>query len=1076
MADDATIEAIKARAKALLHARAAFVAAGSDHRAAAAGTRQGRAASSSSELELEPPPASPRGVTALLARDDDYAGTPASYERRAGSASPVSRLSIAPAAASSGRSPSGSLNKSLAKVMNPSRTIAERWSRFDAEAGRLEQQVVSVTASGTAVDESVQGDDALDAELEALRAREQALLKRVPERPSVEPVQSPAPDSETSQDEDDIDAELETLRVQERALLEKVAPEREAVDPTVSLPAAGEHGKHAALRDREKLTESSGCCASVRTKKRGMPSSMGTPVPHTSAHQAQADGDLMASDLQIPEYYKWRAPAKHGIVWRVGNFALAVMIGLVLLVLLLAAVALSIPMAVTNLIIGAVMAYGTHFIVNTLYVSRLGIVREWLIRLSRRCCRSCRDHDEHSRPLRVDIELPLHKASATATGRFCSVHTIALFYDNYAYLIVDRSQGDTKPYPCALVDPADADGVMKELERLAVAEYGAKRGAPLELTLQVEAILTTHKHWDHAWGNRKLTDGQTLAHEGSTSRPKVKVYGGKYDDVDCCTDFLDEGETVCAVGSLHFEILHTPCHTAGSIMFLLRGVEGRDVLFTGDSLFVGGVGAHFEGSAEDSEQNMRKVWLNCHPKTLIFAGHEYTLQCLQDRFSCGQIPTGRLQLRRLTTALHRATILRARQLPTVPASLADEIAYNSAFGSLHSSATLLQETWRSFKLLDLARQEADDLGDTRLDRVVPCIKRRSALVPAPRWLRDGQGALVRHSSEFGTDGSTAGHENARVTSGDVDVDDEGWIAGHAQHLWSLGALVEESPGAAAAVGLQLRRQSDQLRASLSNVASLVEAEEALAAEKGDAQQELLQGGGVRFVWGSSLAARQEREHIKSAQGPRHDGTCYRCFRCVCYYCGCCGSSAGTAQDSGSVLTLRAAAKAVSEAADDCISLLAVEPGAPGVTPGASALRRAPADTDRESLRSAVQQLDAACRAMLAIDGAVDQDREEAEDVLRAFMDIGGAEDGTIAVGTLYRALTELGDERTVLLAEDIGEIVQMCKLDIDGGLDSTHPDTSEQLPVRACLLPHPLVCPCGACQQACVPGCADPFL
>ena len=311
---------------------------------------------------------------------------------------------------------------------------------------------------------------------------------------------------------------------------------------------------------------------------------------------------------------------------------------------------------------------------------------------------------------------------------------------------------------------------------------------------------------------------------------------------------------------------------------------------------------------------------------------------------------------------------------------------------------------------------------------------------------------------------------------DVDVDDEGWIAGHAQHLWSLGALVEESPGAAAAVGLQLRRQSDQLRASLSNVASLVEAEEALAAEKGDAQQELLQGGGVRFVWGSSLAARQEREHIKSAQGPRHDGTCYRCFRCVCYYCGCCGSSAGTAQDSGSVLTLRAAAKAVSEAADDCISLLAVEPGAPGVTPGASALRRAPADTDRESLRSAVQQLDAACRAMLAIDGAVDQDREDAEDVLRAFMDIGGAEDGTIAVGTLYRALTELGDERTVLLAEDIGEIVQMCKLDIDGGLGSTHPDTSEQLPVRACLLPHALVCPCGACQPACVPGCADPFV
>eukprot|EP01043_Picozoa_sp_COSAG02_P057128 COSAG02_NODE_6886_length_3307_cov_13.456359_1_plen_766_part_10 len=766
MADEATIETIKARARAVLDARAA-ASGGPVRSAAPAGSRQTRSVSSSSEPSFSPPPpASPRAVTELLARGDEDAGTPtSSAERRGHSTSPVTRLNLAQPAASRGRSPSGSLNKSLSKVMNPSRTLAERWKRFDAEAEQLEQEGASVAGFAAEVDESMQDDDGFDMELEALRMRERALLKKAaPDRDSTEPVHTSGSD-ETSEAEDEIDAELEALRAQERALQEKVAPEGGPVERAADRPAVD------APTDREEKIENSTCCASLRNNE--PPTRMGTPVSPSRAHQAQGGGDDVESGLQIPEYYKWRTPTEHGIPWRVGNFVLAVLVGLVLLVLLIAVVTVSIPMWILNLIIGVVMAYGTHFIVNTLYVSRLGIVREWLIRCSRRCCRTCRDYDEHSRPLRVDVDLPPHNALATTDRRFCTIHTIALFYDNYAYLIVDRSQGDTKPFPCALVDPADADGVMKELERLAVVEYGAKHGAPLELTLQVEAILTTHKHWDHAWGNRRLTDGKTIvpsaSAQGSSTngRPTVRVFGGLYDDVDCCTDALQEGEKTCTVGSLHFEILHTPCHTAGSIMFLLPGVEGRDVLFTGDSLFVGGVGAHFEGSPEDSEHNMRKVWLNCGPNTLIFAGHEYTLQCLQDRFSGGQIPTGKLQLRRLTSALHRATILRERQLPTVPASLVDEIGCNSAFNRLHSSATLLQETWRRFKLVELAREEADDLGDTQLGRVVPCPERRSALVPGPRWLRGGESVLVPHSVEELVDGSTSRHDNAYVSPEDV---------------------------------------------------------------------------------------------------------------------------------------------------------------------------------------------------------------------------------------------------------------------------------------------------------------------
>ena len=125
-------------------------------------------------------------------------------------------------------------------------------------------------------------------------------------------------------------------------------------------------------------------------------------------------------------------------------------------------------------------------------------------------------------------------------------------------------------------------------------------------------------------------------------------------------------------------------------------------------------------------------------------------------------------------------------------------------------------------------------------------------------------------------------------------------------------------------------------------------------------------------------------------------------------------------------------------------MVVVTPGAPGATPGASTLARASAGTNFESLRSAVEQLDVACKAMQAIDGAVDQDREDAEDVLRAFVDIGGDEhDGTIAVENLYRGLTELGNEQTTLLAEDVDEIVEICKGDLQRRSNDEQLGTSE---------------------------------
>ena len=66
---------------------------------------------------------------------------------------------------------------------------------------------------------------------------------------------------------------------------------------------------------------------------------------------------------------------------------------------------------------------------------------------------------------------------------------------------------------------------------------------------------------------------------------------------------------------------------------LARGdVDGRDALFSGDTLFCGGCGAPFEGDARDVAANFRRIWHRCGGKCLLFPGHEYSEHLLYEYF------------------------------------------------------------------------------------------------------------------------------------------------------------------------------------------------------------------------------------------------------------------------------------------------------------------------------------------------------------------------------------------------------------------------------------------------------------
>jgi|Transcript_15812 hydroxyacylglutathione hydrolase len=66
---------------------------------------------------------------------------------------------------------------------------------------------------------------------------------------------------------------------------------------------------------------------------------------------------------------------------------------------------------------------------------------------------------------------------------------------------------------------------------------------------------------------------------------------------------------------------HTPGHTTGSTSYYIEDDPG--LLFTGDTFFLGGMGAFFEGTGRTVLSTISKL-LTFPDTTLMFPGHEYS--------------------------------------------------------------------------------------------------------------------------------------------------------------------------------------------------------------------------------------------------------------------------------------------------------------------------------------------------------------------------------------------------------------------------------------------------------------------
>ena len=143
----------------------------------------------------------------------------------------------------------------------------------------------------------------------------------------------------------------------------------------------------------------------------------------------------------------------------------------------------------------------------------------------------------------------------------------------------------------------------------------------------VEYIINTHGHPDHDCGNGKLkeaTGAPIVLHEDDAdffAKPEVEQYFSVLGlpESPPPDKKVKEGDVI-TFGEESLKVIHTPGHTPGGMC-----LYSAPNLFTGDTLFVGGVGrTDFPGGdTKTLIDSIRKKLLTLPGETVVWPGHGY---------------------------------------------------------------------------------------------------------------------------------------------------------------------------------------------------------------------------------------------------------------------------------------------------------------------------------------------------------------------------------------------------------------------------------------------------------------------
>lgn len=223
------------------------------------------------------------------------------------------------------------------------------------------------------------------------------------------------------------------------------------------------------------------------------------------------------------------------------------------------------------------------------------------------------------------------------------VHAIPAFSDNYIWCIQDEN-GDA-----LVVDPGCAKSVNTFLDNR---------------QLNLKAILITHHHPDHIGGVNTLKETH-----------KATVYGYRDSNLSFLDQLFIDKDSFTVIG-IRFSVIEVPGHTLDHIAFytetpltliLSEGQNNEEQLlqpslFCGDTLFSGGCGRLFEGTAEQMFHSLEKIAM-LPEETSVFCAHEYTLSNL--KFAQSVMPENQ----QLHNYLKACQFKREKSRPTIPSTL-----------------------------------------------------------------------------------------------------------------------------------------------------------------------------------------------------------------------------------------------------------------------------------------------------------------------------------------------------------------------------------------------------------------------
>jgi len=210
------------------------------------------------------------------------------------------------------------------------------------------------------------------------------------------------------------------------------------------------------------------------------------------------------------------------------------------------------------------------------------------------------------------------------------------FTDNYIWLL-QHQQG------VLAVDPGDGQAVLQWLAR--------------EPNLQLDTILVTHHHADHTGGLSDLVQATG-----------ARVFGPALEKLPVAHIPVADGDTV-TWGPLTWQVLDVPGHTAGHVAWWAHPEGESPILFCGDTLFSGGCGRLFEGTAQQMLASLDRL-SQLPADTRVCCAHEYTLSNL--RFARAVEPDNAP----LAAYEQLCKSRREQGLPTLPAPLGNELNTN----------------------------------------------------------------------------------------------------------------------------------------------------------------------------------------------------------------------------------------------------------------------------------------------------------------------------------------------------------------------------------------------------------------